>query len=439
MASVRRGEIKRLLILESLPKPINYTGGMDPLSYGGTFTLERIVCTVPVEEDGSARSELPALRAFVFIAQDEAGYAVKRMQSFASVMPEEKSGCVGCHEPRTQAAPNAAGRRTPKAPTRPLSRPGPVSGMPDVLDFPRDVQPILDELCVRCHGYDRDPPVPPPARLLLSGDRGPMFSHRYYAMTVARLFSDGRNDPRSDYAPRTLGSSASRILKMLDGSHHGVRTSPRQEAILRYWIDTGAPYPGTYAALGSVSIGGYAENRQVVTDFDWPVTQAARAAIERRCLSCHQGSARQLRTALADERGVSFWRPDWNDPRLSTSRHIVFNLSRPRKSTVLLAPLSREAGGWGICRASNGTAAIFRGADDADYLAILGIIEAGRRKLGEIGRFDMPGFRPPRPYLREMRRYGVLSPDHPDDGPVNPHELDRRYRSLFDWPPRVGG
>ena len=47
MKGVRRGEIKKLLVLESLPKPVNYTGGMEPLSYGGTFTLERAVGTVP--------------------------------------------------------------------------------------------------------------------------------------------------------------------------------------------------------------------------------------------------------------------------------------------------------------------------------------------------------------------------------------------------------
>ena len=56
MAGVQPGEIRKLLVLETLPKPINYTGGMDPLTYGGTFTLERMVGTVPVEADGSARS-----------------------------------------------------------------------------------------------------------------------------------------------------------------------------------------------------------------------------------------------------------------------------------------------------------------------------------------------------------------------------------------------
>jgi hypothetical protein len=66
MQGVKPGEIKKLLVLESLPKPINFTGGMDPLSYGGTFTLERILGTVPVEPDGSAYFEVPAVRSLIF-------------------------------------------------------------------------------------------------------------------------------------------------------------------------------------------------------------------------------------------------------------------------------------------------------------------------------------------------------------------------------------
>ena len=65
MSGITRGEIKKLLVLESLPMPIHYTGGMDPISYGGTFTLERIAGTVPVEADRSAYLELPALRISV--------------------------------------------------------------------------------------------------------------------------------------------------------------------------------------------------------------------------------------------------------------------------------------------------------------------------------------------------------------------------------------
>jgi len=79
-------------------------------------------------------------------------------------------------------------------------------------------------------------------------------------MTVRKLFSDGRNLARSNYPPRTLGSSASPILRMLDGSHYGVRATAHEKKMLRLWIEVGAPYAGTYAALGTGSVGGYAEN-----------------------------------------------------------------------------------------------------------------------------------------------------------------------------------
>ena len=102
MDGVRPGEIKKLLVLESLPKPINYTGGMDPLTYGGSFTLERVLGTVPVEADGSAAMELPALRSVFFVALDENDMAIKRMQSFTTVQPGEVSSCIGCHEQRTE-------------------------------------------------------------------------------------------------------------------------------------------------------------------------------------------------------------------------------------------------------------------------------------------------------------------------------------------------
>ena len=273
MAGVRPGEIKKLLVLETLPKPINFTGGMDPLTYGGSFTLERVLGTVPVEADGSASLELPALRAVFFVALDEHDMAVKRMQSFTTVQPGELSGCIGCHEQRTETM---LPRGNPMAPVRKPSQIQPIADCPDVFDFPRDVQPILDKLCADCHGYQKTARGGPYAgKVILTGDRGPMFSHAYYTMTVRRLFSDNRNQPKSNYPPRTLGSSASRILKMLDGSHYGVQADPHDAKMLRLWIEVGAPYPGTYAALGCGSIGGYLENNQVDADWDWPTTRAA--------------------------------------------------------------------------------------------------------------------------------------------------------------------
>ena len=111
------------------------------------------------------------------------------MQSFTTVEPGEVLSCAGCHEPRTQAPRLPATELV--ALKRPPSQLQPIAGVPEVLDFPRDIQPILDALCVDCHGYEKTARGGPRAgRLILTGDHGPLFSHSYYMLTVARLFSD---------------------------------------------------------------------------------------------------------------------------------------------------------------------------------------------------------------------------------------------------------
>ena len=426
MQDVQRGEIKKLLVLESLPKPINFTGGMDPLTYGGSFTLERILGTVPVDPDGSAVIEVPALRSLFFVALDDNDMAVKRMHSFVTVQPGEVTSCVGCHEQRTETI--MTDRLLAALQRRQPSRIEPIEDCPDVFDFPRDIQPILDRLCADCHGYEATPRGGPYAgQIVLSGDRGPMFSHAYFNMTVHQLFTDNRNRAVGSLPPRSMGSGASRILTMLDGDHHDVRATEQERRMLRLWIDVGAPYPGTYAALGSGSIGGYAENQLVNDDTQWPTTRAGAEVIDRRCADCHQAEM-VLPRSMSDERGVSFWRFDIQDPRLRLSRHIVFNLSQPERSLLLLAPLAASGGGFGLCRAPDGQPVqVLANTSDPDYQTLLRMVAAGRDELERITRFDMPGFRPRPQYLRELRRYGILASDHPDDAAVDPYQLDRRY------------
>ncbi|TWU32553.1 TolB family protein [Novipirellula artificiosorum] len=50
MEGIQRGEIEKLLILEQLPKPANFSGGSEPLTIGGTFTLHRVLGTVPADD-----------------------------------------------------------------------------------------------------------------------------------------------------------------------------------------------------------------------------------------------------------------------------------------------------------------------------------------------------------------------------------------------------
>lgn len=438
MDGVARGQIKKLLVLETLPIPVHFSGSMEPISYGGTFTLVRILGTVPVEPDGSAYMELPALRSLFFVALDEQDLSVKRMQSFLTVQPGETTGCLGCHEQRTQSARALTSPVRCAAMSRAPSAIEPIPQVPAVLDFPRDIQPILDQLCVSCHGYEETAAGGPRAgRVILTGDRGPIYSHSYYALTMANLFSDGRNQPRSNYAPRQIGSAASRLLHLLDGSHYGVKANPQQKQLLRLWIEVGAPYPGTYAALGSGMIGGYLEEQQIDTDAAWPTAQAAAAVIARRCAPCHGSGSRRLPTHLSDELGVTLWQSDLMERSPTNSRHLVFNLSRPEKSLMLLAPLAKAAGGFGLCRdaATEGPAAVFASTTHPDYQILLDLCVAGKARLEAIKRFDMPGFIPPKEWEREMKRYGLLPAVRPPAQPINAYTIEENYwRSLWHTP-----
>lgn len=441
MAGVRPGEIRKLLVLELLPKPVNYSGGPGPLTYLGTFTLERVLGTVPVEPDGSAHFELPAHRPVFFVALDKDDMSVKRMQSWVSVMPGETVGCVGCHEQRTQAV--VTGRH-PAALRRPPSRVEPFAGLPDVIDYPRDIQPVLDRHCVSCHSYEK-----PDGGVILCGDRGPQFSHSYWMLIARRQISDGRNGA-GNQPPRTIGTSASPLMKKLDGSHYDAKLSPREWRLVWMWIESGATYSGTYASLGSGMVG--------VGIFPDPKTPGASTALspvlEKRCFGCHavpseDGRVPAGKVALpaAPARGVpkatTYERVIIdNDPMARRGREILYNLTRPEKSILLLGPLAKAAGGYESCRMLDKDGrpgqpvAVFRDTRDADYQALLRAIQRAAQRLDEIRRFDMPAFRPNDGYVREMKRYGILPPDlNPLTTPIDVYRTDETYWRSFWWPP----
>ncbi len=421
MEGVRRGEIKKLLVIEQTPKPISFSGGQEPLTIGGAFALERLLGTVPVEPDGSAYMELPADRAVFFVALDENDLSVKRMQSFTSVQPGEQTSCVGCHEPRRVAS-DVKPRLL--ALERPPSRIEPIVDVPEVFDYPRDVQPILDKHCVSCHQPERRE-----GGVDLCGDHTPAYSVSYWTMITQGLISDGRNYI-GDRPPRSVGSSASRLLKLADGSHHDARPSAHERKILRLWIETGAPYPGTYAGLGC----GIA------------TVQFPDEAIRRRCAECHlrtkvagyhgrsSGDLYQFGPAEPPQALVKGFR-DYNLViRLAYLKfgeapphQALCNLTRPEKSLLLQAPLARSAGGLELCGR-----AVFGDAAAADYQEILAAVEEAAGRLDRHKRFDMPGFRPSPYYIRQMQRYGVLPEKVDDDQPIDPYALDRAYWASFD-------
>jgi hypothetical protein len=426
LEGVRRGDVRKLLVLESLPKPVNFNGGPDTLTWLGTFTLERVLGTVPVEEDGSAYFEAPANRQLFFVSLDGNDLSLKRMQSFASVAPGETLGCVGCHERRETAPP--AGRGGLMAVRRPPSRIEPFEGFPDVIDLLRDVQPVLDRHCVSCHS-----PQKREGKVLLTGHMGPHWPHSYFALFASGQVADGRNG-YGNQPPRTIGSSASPLLKKLDGSHYGAKLSEREKRILWLWIESGATAHGSY---------GYLRNTQQQGLTGQAVGAAlggAGASLQRRCASCHTlgkpaGEARlplPFHSDFKDRRkGRGITAPYEriiieNDPLLRFSANILIDFTRPADSAILLGPLAKEAGGWGSC----GTA-VFANREDPDCRAVLGAIERGKAVLDDSGIFGTPRFRPNPQYLREMARFGVLT--EKPEAAVDVFAIDQKYwRALWE-------
>ena len=408
MKGVKQGDIKKLLILETMPKPLNFGNGLHdfiPISLGGTFTLERIIGTVPVEEDGSAHFEVPANRPLFLIAVNGKNETVKRMHSFLSVMPGETLSCIGCHEdrvntPQTRPMIYQALKRAP-------SRIEPVPDVPYMIDYPSHVQPILDKHCVRCHSPDK-----PDGRIILTGDHGPCFSHSYVTLFGMGYVSQGENRA-GNTAPRTVGDVASPLMGMLDGSHHEARLSPPEAEMIRNWIHIGAPYPGTYAALGTGMI-----RKSTLTEEYHPAEKQATAAFNRSCTKCHKNRMPGMTTysiAGRKNKNTQFW-----------DSHMAINLSFPEKSALLLAPLSREAGGWGTCQ-ENGVGAIEHKSDPV-YLTIHSWIKEGKKCLENNKRWDMPGFKPHPYYIREMKRYGILPETFNNEtDTVDVFTLERKY------------
>jgi hypothetical protein len=263
MAGVKPGEITKLLVLEQPPMPAHDSGTQKGMSNGGNFAFNTVLGTVPVEPDGSACMELPAMRSLLFVALDSDGLAVKRMQSFVTVMPGETTGCVGCHEERTTNAPM---RPNLLALKRPPSRIEPIPGVPEVIDFRRDIQPILDRHCVTCHSPDK--PAGRKVDLSAGAGRGGGWTPGYLALTQRDLGAvDGRGRPlgrheappkyvsygtnrAGNYPPRTLGSGGSLLMRYLRPDHPTCRhaLTKTEYDTIRLWIEIGATFYGNHTA-----------------------------------------------------------------------------------------------------------------------------------------------------------------------------------------------
>jgi len=237
--------VKRLRIVQVLPKTTPHandpTVGLAHASPG-----KQVLGTVPVESDGSAYFRAPARVALAFQALDELGQAVQVMRSVAYLQPGETTGCIGCHEQRHRAP---APHRVPLAAKRAPSsiEPAPEGSRP--LSYPRLVQPVLDEHCVRCHN-----PAKPDGGVVLTGEPQGRYTVSYHAMASRVSYSAWGGKP-GDFRtvnsepvsqPGFFGARSSKLMALLRQGHEKVSLPPEALDRLATWMDANALFYGTF-------------------------------------------------------------------------------------------------------------------------------------------------------------------------------------------------
>jgi hypothetical protein len=171
LAGVPRGTVARLRVvaLEFRPAGVGNNGSAGPggaalistpVAIGnGTWDVKVVLGETPVHADGSAFFNVPARTPVYFQALDANGYAVQTMRSWSTLQPGEVQGCVGCHEHKNSAPPTTGYPNTAALAAGPRDL-EPFYGPPRGFSFPREIQPILDRHCIRCHDQrDRRPTV----------------------------------------------------------------------------------------------------------------------------------------------------------------------------------------------------------------------------------------------------------------------------------------
>ncbi len=252
LAGVPRGAVKQLRLLTYHFAYHGMGGQVNRVGLDGPWDVKRIVGTVPVCPDGSAYFRVPANTPLSLQPLDADGKALQLMRSWATAMPGETLSCVGCHEGQNEVVPpaNTQALQQPPADIEPWY--GPVRG----FSFVREVQPVLDHHCVRCHdGTPRDdnraipdftarPPVHPQAGSK-NYNNGTAFTPSYLALRRYVRGHTIESDIHMLY-PTEFHADTTRLIRLLEKGHHGVRLEPEALDRLVTWIDLNTPAHGTW-------------------------------------------------------------------------------------------------------------------------------------------------------------------------------------------------
>ena len=346
MKGVERGEVKNLRVIESPPKK-NWThpswsgqGVHKPGMNWHNFENKRILGTVPVEEDGSVHFECPSDKFVFFQLLDEKGMMVQSMRSGTMIQSGETQGCVGCHEDRVKDTPPVT--KQPLALKRKPSRLDGWYGAPRMFSFQKEVQPVFDKHCVKCHDFGK----PAGKKLNLAGDRTISFNASYIDLWSKKIINCVGAGPALIQEAKSWGSLKSKLIDVLLKGHKANSPGYKEHKTLSLsdeemnrlitWVDLNAPYYPTYDSA-------YPKNSCGRSPLNNNQMKRLKALTKTRIVTGHGGNKRSV---------VSFERPE-------------------------LSPCLQK-----LNKAS------------PEYKEALAIIKAGGAQLKKLPRADMEGFKP---------------------------------------------
>jgi hypothetical protein len=346
MDGVKKEDIKFLRVVES-PEKRSWThaawGGQGTIAPGMNwhdFNNKRILGTVPVEEDGSAHFQVPSDTFVFFQLLDADKRMIQSMRSGTIIQSGEIQGCIGCHDDRTKDTPPLQSITALK---RPPSQLDGWYGEPRLFSYHKEVQPLLDRNCVKCHDFGDGAG----SQLLLAGDRNVFFNASYMELHRKKYVKCVGAGPSQIQQAYSWGSHVSPLMAILDKGHRKVELSQEEMDRLETWIDLNAPYYPTY-------------------DSAYPDNASGRSPLDSKQLA-----------RLTDLTGAQF--------HGSFGRNAGPQVSFDRPE---LSPCLQKLDKTGVA-----------------YKEALSIITAGQQALQQRPRADMPGFVPADYALKRQHFY----------------------------------
>lgn len=228
------------------------------IGYGAETPARSVLGTVPVEEDGSAYFYLPAGKSVYFQALDKNGEAIQSMRSATYVQGGESISCIGCHEQKHQTPNLAKGRGLAMRREPSTIKPGPDGSNP--FSYPRLVQPVLDNHCIKCHDGRKNKDH---SFDLRAGNWKKDKYNWYTSYKNLHKYAWHHGSYKSGYdlwlSPRSIpgeiGAKASKLLPLLKNGHADVKLSDEELQRLVIWLDANSDFYGSYENIKEQAMG----------------------------------------------------------------------------------------------------------------------------------------------------------------------------------------